>query len=279
VKKILACLFMVMGHIGMYYSDMLPIVVSLTLRILGSLALPLFAYSFALGFLKTRNAGGYFLRLMSCALITQAILCIFLPFSGLSIFSVPLNAVFTMVCAFGVLYGCELLFAIPLDRIGSLHLIEANAQTHSDRYDIRIGCGRSADDIGPGVYIPQFQPPVLFCLGIIMISASVLLCVFIPMEFGVFGVLTALVFYLIEKCVIKNQTSWIFFCFLALDLLYILIYYAITRTISVEGASIASVFLCYLPAKNKRPSRAVQYAFYAFYPLHVLVLLLIRILL
>jgi len=279
VKKILACIFMVIGHIGMYYADRLPPMVSLTLRILGSLSLPLFAYSLAMGFLKTRNAGNYFLRLLSCALVTQAILYVFLPLSGLPIFSVPLNAVFTIVCAFGLIYGCELLFSIPLDRIGSLHLIEENAQTHSDRYDVRIGSGRTAADTGPGVYIPQIQPAALFCLALGLIVASVLLSVFLNMEFGVFGVLTVLIFYLIEKCVTKNQTSWIFFGFLALDLLYILIYYAITRTISVNGASIASVFLCGLPSRKIRPPRAVQYAFYAFYPLHILALLLIRIIL
>lgn len=277
VKKLLACVFMAIGHIGMYYADRLPETVSLTLRILGSLALPLFAYSFALGFLKTRNAGNYFLRLISCALVTQAILFVFLPLSGLSFFSVPLNAIFTMICAFGCLYGCELLFAIPLDRIGSLHLIEANAHTNSDRYDVRIGGGHSANGLARGVYLPQLQPPVQFTLALLLIVTSILLSIFVSMEFGVFGVLTSLLFYLIEKCVARNRTAWIFFCFLALDLLYILIYYAITRTISVEGASIASVFLCYLPEKNKHPPRAVQYAFYAFYPLHILLLLLIRI--
>lgn len=276
MKKVLACFFMVISHIGMYFSDMLPTEVSFALRILGSLALPLFAYSFALGFLKSRNAGNYFLRLLSCALITQVILFLFLPLSGLSVFTVPLNAVFTMLCAFGLLYGCEILFSIPLDQIGSLHLIEANAHTHSDRFDVRLGNGHSAADVSRGIYIPQLQPPVLFVIALLLIVIPVILSIFLNMEFGIFGVLTVLLFYLIEKRVAKNQISWIFFCFLALDLLYILIYYAITRTISIEGASIASVFLCYLPVKNKRPSRAVQYAFYAFYPAHILVLLLIR---
>ena len=276
MKKVLACFFMVIDHIGMFYADRLPNKVSFALRILGSLALPLFAYSFALGFLKTRNAGNYFLRLMSCAVVTQGILFLLLPLSGLSVFTVPLNAVFTMLCAFGLLYGCEILFSIPLDRIGSLHLIEANAQTHSDRYDVRIGNGLSAADVSRGIYIPQLQSPLLFVMALLLIVIPILLSLFLNMEFGIFGVLTVLLFYLIEKRVAKNQISWVFFCFLALDLLYILIYYAITRTISLEGASIASVFLCYLPAKNKRPSPAVQYAFYAFYPLHILVLLLIR---
>jgi len=278
VKKVLACFFMVIDHIGIYYADRLSTEVYFALRILGSLALPLFAYSFALGFLKSRNVGNYFLRLLSCALITQVILFLFLPLSGLSVFTIPLNAVFTMLCAFGLLYGCEILFSIPLDRIGSLHLIEANAQTHSDRYDVRIGNGHCAADASRGIYIPQLQPFVLFVMALLLIVIPVLLSIFLNMEFGIFGVLTVLLFYLIEKRVAKNQISWIFFCFLALDLLYILIYYAITRTISLEGASIASVFLCYLPVKNKRPSRAVQYAFYAFYPAHILVLLLIRLL-
>ncbi len=277
MKKVLACFFMVLDHIGRYYADRLPLNVSLALRILGSLSLPLFAYSFALGFLKTRNAGNYLLRLFSCALIAQGILFIFLPLTGIPVFSVPLNAVFTMLCAFGLLYGCELLFAIPLDRIGSLHLIEANAQTHSDRFDVRIGSGHSAADAGSGVYIPPLPPVLLFCMALLLIVTGVLSSLFVPMEYGIFGVLTALLFYLIEKRVAKNQISWIFFCFLALDLLYILINYAVTKTISLEGASIGSVFLCYLPDRKKRPSRLVQYAFYVFFPLHILILLLLRL--
>jgi hypothetical protein len=276
VKKVLACTFMVLGHIGLFFEDRLPLLVSLALKVVGSLALPLFAYLFALGFLKTRNAGNYFLRLVGCALITQAVL--FLPLSGLTLFFVPLNAVFTMICAFGLLYGCELLFSIPLDRIGSLHLIEENIHTHSDRYDVRIGNGHSAAERSPGVYIPHLPPAGIWILALLLIVSSVTLSVFVPMEFGILGVLTVLLFYIIEKCVARNQVSWIFFFFLALDLLYILISYAVTQTISLDGASIAAVFLCYLPAGNKRPSRAVQYAFYGFYPLHILVLLLIRML-
>jgi len=276
MKKILACLFMVVGHIGLYYTDILPPTLLLAMRILGSLALPLFAYSFARGFLWTKNAGNYFLRLLGCALVTQTVLYIFLPLSGLPLFSVPLNAVFTMLCAFGVLTGCEIAFAIPLDRIGSLHLIVANAQTRSDRYDVRIGGGKSAGDSGPRICLSKMQPSLQYAAALVLIVASVILSVFLPMEFGVFGVLTVLIFYLVEKCVTKNRTAWLFFCFLALDLLYILIFYAMYRTISMEGASVAAIFLCALPSKNKRPSRIVQYAFYAFFPLHILILLVIR---
>ncbi len=268
---------MVIGHIGLFFEDRLPSLVSLAFKVIGSLSLPLFAYLFALGFLKTKNAGNYFLRLVGCALVTQAIIFFFFPLSGLSFFYLPLNAVFSMICAFGLLYGCELLFSIPLDRIGSLHLIEENAHTHSDRYDVRIGCGKSVADRSPGVYIPHLPPAGIWVLALLLIVSSVTLAVFVPMEFGIFGVLTALLFYIIEKCVARNQISWIFFFFLALDLLYILISFAVTQTISVYGASIAAVFLCYLPGKSKRPSRVVQYSFYAFYPLHILALLLIRL--
>lgn len=279
MKKILACFFMVLGHIGLFFADRLPIEAVLALRILGSLALPLFAYSLALGFINTRSVGNYFLRLASCALITQAVMFVFLPLSGLSVYAFPLNAVFTILCAFGLIYGCEILFSIPLDRIGSLHLVEANAQTHSDRYDIRIGSGHSAQDTSQGVYIPQLPPLLLFFTALFLIVSSVILSIFIRMEFGIFGVLTALLFYLVEKRVTKNRTTWIFFSFLALDLLYILISYALTQTIRIEGASISAVFLCYLPVKNQRPSHKVQYFYYAFFPLHIMLLLLLRLIL
>lgn len=277
MKKVLACIFLLIDHIGLYYADRLPVPVYLFLRVLGSLSLPLFAYSFARGFLRTHNSGLYFLRIFSCAMLAQVVLVTFLPVSGLRICDFPLNSLYTLLCSFGVLYGCELIFSIPSDRVGSLHLIEANAESQSDRYGVRIGNGLSGTAPRTGAYIPSAPPAALFCLALLLIVPSVLVSVFVNMEYGIFGVLTVLLFYLVEKKVPKNRGTWMFFLFLVLDLAYVLIYYGVSKTFSVHGASIAAIFLCYLPVSDKKPPLAVKHAFYIFYPVHILVLLLLRL--
>ncbi len=276
MKKLMACFFMVLNHIALYYADKLPPKLCIVFRVIGSLALPLFAYSFARGFFKTRNAGIYFLRLFALAMLTEAMITAVSPHVGLSATSFPLNSVFVLLCAFGLLYGCELLFAIPADRIGSLRLLEANAHTHSDRYDVRIGNGITAKSAEHSIRIPPLSPAGLFCLAILIIVPSVLLAVFINSEYGLFGVLTALIFYFVEKSISKNRSTWAFFLFLGFDLVYTTIFYLCTRTLDPLGASVAAIFLCYLPEKKKRPSPFVSYAFYLFFPLHILVLLLLR---
>lgn len=270
---------MVFDHVGLYYSDRLPAKLCIVLRVLGSLALPLFAYSFAQGFSRTRNAKNYFFRLLFLAFFTQTLLFFLLPITDIPYDSLPLNSVFSLLCAFLLLYGCELLFAIPPDRIGSLRLIVANAQTHSDRFDVRIGNGvRAGSDI-PGIYIPVMPVGVQCTCGLGLIAASIIASFLIPVEYGILCVFSVLIFYIVEKRVPKNQSNWAFLGVLVLTLIYVFVTSRSTGTISLQGAGIAGIFLCYLPTREKRPSRAVQAAFYAFYPLHILVLLLLRLIL
>ena len=276
MKKLMACFFMVLNHIALYYADILPPKLRVVFEVIGSLALPLFACSFTRGFFRTRNAGIYFLRLFALAMITEAMITAVSQHVGLNASSFPLNSVFVLLCAFGLLYGCELLFAIPADRIGSLRLLEANAHTHSDRYDVRIGSGITAKSAEHTIRIPPLSPAGLFWLAILIIVPSVVLSVFLNSEYGLFGVLTALIFYSVEKIIPKNKSTWAFFLFLGFDLVYTTFFYLCTKTLNPLGASVGAVFLCYLPEKKKWPSPFVSYAFYLFFPLHILILLLLR---
>lgn len=270
---------MVFDHIGLYYSDRLPTKLYILLRVLGSLALPLFSYSFILGFCKSRSLINYFLRLLIFAFSTQIILFLLLPFTGIPNTSLPLNSLFSLLCAFALLYGCEMIFAIPPDMIGSLRLIVANAQTHSDRFDVRIGNGIRACPASSGIYIPELPVGVQFLCGIALIGAAITSTFLFPIEYGILCVFLVLILYLVEKRIAKNQSNWAFFGFLLLTLVYVTVVFLATGTIRVQGAGVAAIFLCYLPLREKRPSRAVQAAFYAFYPLHIIALLLIRMIL
>ncbi|XCN71884.1 MAG: TraX family protein [Candidatus Electrothrix aestuarii] len=82
-RKDLACLFMLIDHIGaVFFPDVV------LLRIVGRLALPVFAYQVALGIRHTSDTGRYFLRLFGFALLSQ-------PFSMLLFHTTQLNILFS----------------------------------------------------------------------------------------------------------------------------------------------------------------------------------------
>jgi hypothetical protein len=102
--------------------------------------------------------------------------------------------------------------------------------------------------------------------------------VFLPIEYGLFGVLTVLIFYSVEKWISQNKAVAAFISFLMLDLAIIFLNYRLYGEIPLLGASIAAVFLCYIPLKEKRPPLAIKYSFYALFPLHILIIILVRFL-
>lgn len=275
MKKVLACLLMVIHHIGLYYSDRLPENVSLCLQFIGSLALPIFAYSLATGFLRTRNISLYFLRILGCFTLTQAVLVLVLPLSGQSSRIYPINDCFILVLGFIVLYAYELMLAVrPGDRIVSLRLIEAAADTNSDRFDVRIGSG----DTGrlPVIPLPPFSAGGLFFSSVLLIFTSLVLSLTLPLEKGLFGILIVSVFYILERFKPQKNVYQVILWFLLLGILDMIIVYLCTKQISTNSLALPAVLLCLIPSRAKKPGRIIQYGFYLFYPVHILVLLLLR---
>ena len=90
--KIIACIFMLIDHIG---SVLFPDVI--VFRVIGRIAFPLFAFLIAYGAAKTRNIYKYFARLLIFAFISQ--IAISLTSWNISLY--PLNIFFTL--AAGVL--------------------------------------------------------------------------------------------------------------------------------------------------------------------------------
>lgn len=99
--KILACLFMLIDHIGYC------IFPNITLfRIIGRLSFPLFAFQIAEGYKHTKNKKKYFIRMFIFALVSQLPYFIFRDISGYSAFS--LNIGFTFCLSIIALYFIEL---------------------------------------------------------------------------------------------------------------------------------------------------------------------------
>lgn len=97
--KIIAVIAMLIDHIGFVFFPRVEI-----LRIIGRIAMPLFAFQIALGFNHTKNRNKYLLRILAFALISQ------IPFMLLmSIHSdeFKLNIGFTFLFALLILYSIE----------------------------------------------------------------------------------------------------------------------------------------------------------------------------
>ena len=64
--KLLACLLMLIDHIGMVFFPQI-----IALRLIGRLAFPIFAFQIAQGYLHTKNVKRYALRLAAAALLSE----------------------------------------------------------------------------------------------------------------------------------------------------------------------------------------------------------------
>ena len=69
--KWMAAALMLADHIGLYFAYLLPVPVTMALRLLGRLAFPIFAYYTAFGFLRTSNRLRYFSRMLVFGILTH----------------------------------------------------------------------------------------------------------------------------------------------------------------------------------------------------------------
>ncbi|HHT78064.1 MAG TPA: hypothetical protein GXZ67_09340 [Clostridiaceae bacterium] len=274
-KKLFASLLILLYHINLYFADYFPPKISNFSNIFVGLAIPIFAYAMAVGFLRTSHSGYYFMRIAIAAVLTQSIQCFLLPLTGVPYSSIPLNPMYALLLAFGLLYGLEMILPYTPDKIATLKLLEANPETKSTRFDMRISNDTKRP---PGMRVPQWPDPLIQISGVFLVVLCLTLPVIIPVTSGLFFVLTTLLFYVIEKCFKQNKMLTAFICFFLLDAAFLLVQYRYTGQIHPWGASAATVVFCFMPNEEKRPSRKTRNLMYAFFPLHILVLLLVRIL-
>lgn len=270
--KLLACLFMLLDHIGYYFHDALPGPLVLVLRGLGRLAFPIFAWSVARGFSRTHNPLVYFVRIAVFAVLTEAAFRFMHARAGLTVSST--NVLVTFALAIVLLSGYRLACHASKDMIASLRPISPTAHPLSpeNRFDVRINIGGIELDRRLGL-----------ALGLLMMFLAMVAAIFLKPDYGIYGLLTVLLFYAVhdhypEKLWERRAVQG----FVILNILFMIIRIA-TRETSVDWAilqclSIAALPFCYALDRNRKPKRLTKYAFYLFYPAHIVILLAIRIL-
>jgi hypothetical protein len=203
--KIIAFSSMAIDHIGVIFFPEL-----IFLRIIGRLALPLFAFGIAEGYLKTRNVFNYGQRILFLALISQPIF--FLLFNN-----DKLNIVFTLLLGLVAIY----------------------------------------------IYDKNKSWPI----KIITILLLLLAATYFKLEYGAYGVLMTLLFF-----VFKNKASLILwqsslsFAYVFLNPLYLL-----------QVFSVPAFFLAHY--LNKFRFKMPRILSYSFYPGHLLIIYIVYLLL
>lgn len=271
--KLFAALFMLLDHIGFYFYDALPDLVVMTLRLIGRLAYPIFAWSIARGFQRTHNLPVYFLRLLGFALGSEII--IRLGFSLIDLKMAWSNVLVTFTLAVVALTGYRLARDASLDLVASLRPIPAAPCTVPvpPRFDVRVSLGGITLDARLGIG-----------LGSLAVVLSLLASEWLHADYGAYGILTVLSFYAaMDKTPEELWEQRMFGLLVPLNGIF-LIFRVISRQTTLNWAMLQLFSLLAIPLiiawrREKKPPVWLKFGFYAFYPLHILLLCVARLLL
>ncbi len=270
--KWIALLLMVVDHIGYYFGEHMPGEIYLLLRLVGRLSFPLFAYSVALGYIRTRSRPRYFARMFLFAAMTEFAFYLTHLLTGEPFF---INVLFTFSLAIGCMIFIEWISFARWGRDG-----------FSDTY------ARNEDV--PGILRTR-SPAWIVVFAILGIVILVLLTlVFLP-DYDVYGIITVLIYsYFLRKGaipVINTKQAGlsssqlmriipIFGVLLAQNLICFFV-----RTLwrgldtgfaTLQIFSCCAVFLLLLERPTVKPKRWSKYFFYVFYPAHIVVFMLMK---
>jgi len=223
--KILACLLMLTDHIGLTFFPN-----DLWIRIIGRLAMPIFAYAIARGAYYTHDRKKYILRMAILAVVSQV------PFAFLVKSSLlgDLNICFTW------------LFTLLI-----IELWENKNLLKSLKY--------------------------------IFIGIIILITIFVRMDYGLYAVLLALLFYQFD---IRTKR------FIMIPLLYVIISFVPIATdllqnfsmsnlptymfeAAIEFFSILSLIIIRYLGPYDKKLKINKYVFYYFYPVHIAIIVLV----
>lgn len=268
--KLLACLLMLLDHIGFYFGDLLPGDLTLLLRTLGRLAFPIFAWSVARGFARTHNILVYFLRMSGFAVVAEVI--IRFAHSRIGYSSEGTNVLVTFALAIVLLAGYQMARYSWRDVIASLRPVTAapNTVPTAPHFHVRINLG--GIELDPRIGLP---------LGVFMIILALTAALYFKPDYMIYGLLSVLGFHIaMDK---KDESLWRkrSIQYFTLVNIAFLVFRIITQEVQLYWAilqcfSIFAVPICFNLAKDKKPSVLVKYGFYLFYPVHILILCLIR---
>ncbi len=267
--KLLACLFMLIDHIGYYLYPILPDWLSATMRLVGRLAFPMFAWGIALGYTRTRNPVIYFFRMALFAFISEIVIRISHQEAGLSWSGT--NVLVTFALAIVMISGYRLAMYSFFDMVGSLRPVTpGDGGTSPDsRFDVKLN--PRGITLDPRIGLPA---------GLLMIFMSAFASEILRPDYGLYGLLTVTLFYIArdffdEPDLLKRSLQF-FIVLNAFFLIFRIVGEAMpTDWAIVQTFSIVALPLCEQFQYGRKPGKLAKYAFYLFYPGHLALLALL----
>ncbi|MDI9460727.1 MAG: TraX family protein [Saccharofermentanales bacterium] len=277
--KLIAAISMLIDHIGYYFGYWLPPDLYFTLRALGRLAFPIFAFYIALGYRRTGHLGRYFLRLTCFAVLSEIIIRTSHSLAGYG--NSGTNVLFTFVAALGFLSGWTLLTSSWRDRVARLQPLTNcfGSKDEPDYFQIRYTPGELS-----------LHPVLGMILGTSAMIISLCAVIYLDSDYDIYGILTVFIFHLIQNkhCDDTDLTGMLNSSLLYLIILNLLTLFAYHFLFGLPGRynyiqflSIISVFIIYSPRAGRqalygsKPTAWKQYLWYIFYPAHIFFLCLL----
>ena len=281
--KWLAVLLMIVDHIGCYFEFLMPEPFVIGLRLIGRLSFPIFAYSIALGFLRTKNRTRYFLRMFLFACITQVMLAVTAYFTHTGTFT---NVMFTFSLAILMMAAAEFLEKT------SASLLTGNSQSNATSNSKNGKEGKTSSSPQVEIYGHAISASLGSVLAIILVILIIGITNFFDPDYNIFGIFYVYIFYIIQKKIRKpgltlaedrHALKVMIVSILGLNLAWALFNISFSSTamywILMEIFSVFSIGILLLDKPRKKPARWEKYFFYIFYPAHLVMLMLLKYLL
>ena len=279
--KLLACLFMLIDHTGVLLIPPADPALYLAMRIVGRLAFPIFAYSVAVGFTRTRSPYRYLLRMALWAVITELVIKGTVLLTDTSFtdvwkridFNVWTNVMVTFTFAIVMLGGIEIALRSYRDRVASLRLIAAapGGPHGSDRFGVRFNPGGLS-----------FPPALGIPLGVVLVVFSFFAVTWLNSDYDVFGLLTVLVFFIpLRIWPVSAETGDTsrdarrIAQVVGLILLNV-VWIEFAGMYWIELFSVCALPLILVRWPDRKPTQVAKYFFYVFYPVHFALLVLLK---
>ena len=267
--KLLACLFMLLDHIGYYGHPWLPDWLVVSLRTIGRLAFPIFAWSVAAGYTRTRNIFMYFIRMTVFALLAEIVIRVSHSYANLD--WPGTNVLVTFTLAIVLITGFRLARNSYFDMVASLRPISPGAGplAGKSRFDVRVNPG--GIELDPRIGLP---------MGVLVMLLAMVSSLWLKPDYGLYGVLAVTIFYIVREYFNwEDQLRRSLQLYILLNAAF-LVFWVLSDHMSLEWAilqtfSVAALPLCYLRRNDKKPGLLTKYFFYVFYPGHLAILALL----
>ena len=280
--KFIAILTMLIDHLAAYLPNTIQGFAYTSMRAVGRIAFPIFAYEIAIGYKRTRNPLIYLFRLIASAVVSEIVLASVQRLTHVSDYP---NIFITLSLGLALIIAVDALVEVCR---ASWHLTQP-ADSASDGAS-SFQTFRELKTQFAGYSLPA--PTVIF-LSLLSLLIIFVLTQYFRSDYYVYGLVTPLLFHILNtlapiskksrgrkatlRDIVCEHVALAFLAFLVFNLSYYLLFSRLLHY-GFGGIQLLSAFACILfPLEiySKKPSKFLKYFYYSFYPLHLAILFVV----